>query len=160
MSRDPAAGLGPVQRYVLLILADGQARTVDRIETDALMTPGRAYGALDGLARRGLVERRYELHERGASYYLSEKGQEVANRIHHLTDEQEDTRPRCPHGTPEGEPCKECRVGPWRCPDCGELVRGGQRAPHRRETHGETTYRPGRIAWTWAGSDPAAAIQD
>jgi DNA-binding MarR family transcriptional regulator len=152
MSRRSAdVGLGPVQRALLLILADGQARTVGRIEMDGLLTPGRAYGALDGLARRGLVERRYELHERGASYYLSEEGQEVANRIHGLGDEVDESTPRCPHGRPGDEPCTECRVGPWRCPDCGEVVRGGQRAPHRREVHGEAAYRPSRVAWAWAG---------
>jgi DNA-binding MarR family transcriptional regulator len=144
--RDPPAGLGPVQRAVLLILADGAARTVDRVEMDGLLTRGRAYGALDGLARRGLVDRRYELHERGASYYLTDDGQDVANQVHHLGDEEE-AIPRCPHGIPEDEPCRECRVGPWRCPDCGDLVRGGQRAPHRREVHGDTRYR----GWVWAG---------
>lgn len=154
MSRDPAAGLGPVQRFVLLILADGTARSVERIAMDGLADEGRIRGALAGLGRRGLVDRD---HTSGTSsgrmltlWSLSTEGQEVADRVHHLGAEEGEV-PRCPHGRPTDEPCKGCRLGPWRCPDCGQLVRGGQRAPHRREVHGETRYRPGRIAWAWAG---------
>lgn len=159
MTRDPGAGLGLVQRFLLLLLADGTARSVERIAMDSRMDEGRARGALAGLGRRGLVDRD---HTSGTSsgrmlilWSLSAEGQEVATRLHHLGDEEgEDATPRCPHGQPEDWPCKACRVGPWRCPDCGHLVRGGQRALHRREVHGETRYRPGRIAWSWAAEAP------
>lgn len=147
--RDPAAGLGPVQRLLLLLLADGTPRSVARIDTDTLLSPGRARSALEGLSRRSLVERDHTSGDRsgdhGIQWFLTDRGQAVAVDLHGLDEEQV---PRCPHGRPEDEPCRACREGLWRCDQCGQLVRGGQRAPHRREVHGVWKYR--RTGWTWA----------
>lgn len=141
--------LGPVQRALLLLLADGEARSVARIESDLLLSPGRARGALDGLARRGLVDRDATSGHGLMLWALSGNGQTLAEEVHGLTDDAES--PRCPHGRPEDEPCKGCRLGPWRCSACGELVRGGQRAPHRYDAHGETRGQKPRVSFTWAG---------
>lgn len=140
------ARVGPTQRAVLLILADGNGRTPERIEMDGLLSAGRAYPALEGLARRGYVDRRHDLHERAAVYYLTDDGQALANEVHGLGEEDGES-PRCPHGRPEDEPCKECRTGPWRCDACGDVIRGGLRYPHLRERHPGARVGPGRFTW-------------
>jgi DNA-binding MarR family transcriptional regulator len=143
------ARVGPTQATVLLCLADGNARTVERIETDMLLPAGRVYGALQGLARRGYVDRRHELHERGASYYLTDDGQALAEQVHDLAEPEEEPEPEtCPHGRPMPGPpfCPDCRDGLWRCNACAELVAGGKRGPHLREKHG----RWQADAFTWA----------
>jgi ribosomal protein L37AE/L43A len=146
-----SARLGPVQRAVLLIMADGTARTTDRVESDAMLSTGRGYSALMGLARRGYVERDHTSGHDGMLWSLSDKGQTLAEDVHGLREgEEDDPTPRCPHGRAEDEPCKDCRLGPWRCNDCGTVVTGGTRAPHRREAHGEWRYRRAG-QFTWAG---------
>lgn len=143
--------IGPTQSVILLLLSDGTARSVSRIETDTLLSPGRARGALEGLGRRGLVDRDHTSGDRsgdhGIQWSLTAEGQRVAEAEHGL----DETGPRCPHGTPVDWPCRECRVGPWTCSRCGEQVRGGQRAPHRFEVHGERRGAPPVATFTWAG---------
>jgi len=139
-----SARVGPTQRVVLLCLMDGYGRTADRIDTDMLLSPGRAAGALRGLEQRGLAQRALELHS-GMVWTLTEDGSALAAELY---PDAEAEQPRCAHGRPQDEPCQECRTGPWRCGTCGDTVRGGQRAPHSREVHGDWTRQ---TTYTWAG---------
>lgn len=149
----PVTGLGHVQRAVLLMLANGNACSVTRIESDMLMSAGRVRGALEGLSRRGLVARDHTSGDRSGDrsiqWSLTDEGMALARKVHGLDDDDEG--PRCPHGTPAGWPCKGCRLGPWRCDDCGEVVRGGYRSLHRFDAHGEQRGQRTRITFTWAG---------
>lgn len=151
MTTDPGAALGHVQRAVLLMLADETPRSAARIENDMLMSAGRVRGALERLGRRSLVERDHTSGDRsgdhGIQWSLTAAGLELARAVHHLDDEH--PAPTCPHGREEDWPCRDCREGPWRCKTCGEIVRGGERAPHRRDVHGIWKYR--RDAYEWAG---------
>jgi len=139
--------LGPVQRAILLLLADGTPRTVARVELDLMLDRGRAYGSLMALGNRGLAERGFSTGPL-MEWRLSDNGQVVAEREHGLTEDAD--VPRCAHHIELGQPCQACRIGPWRCKSCGDVVRGGQRGPHRRDHVARGERKP---RFTWNG-DP------
>lgn len=77
--RDPSKGLGATQRHVLITLQDGDAHPANDWGAWWPVRPEAAYGALQRLAMRGLVDRRYSFNE--MTYFLTPEGQAVADGI-------------------------------------------------------------------------------
>lgn len=121
------ARLGTVQRVVLLLLADGDARSSSRVEMDLLLDTGRAYGALMGLARRGYVDRDHTSGHGEMLWHLTRAGQELAEQVHGLAEPEDDDEPvTCVHGRFLDGPCRDCRAEGVR----GDAARRAARIAH------------------------------
>lgn len=80
-------GFGGTQRIVLRLLSL-EARSPKRISNDGFgLTESGAYSALNRLAERGLVDRRYDSGCRETVYFLTAKGFGEANKLDGVADE-------------------------------------------------------------------------